>query len=171
MLAVCAEQSHAPGICPQLRDRIVSIEDGATLKMSIPTNGIWGTAGVGGANIDPCVWGCRGRARSLGGHARGTAALLILQCRGGHRCHPACDPGKLSCLGPEGHCKAPCRPPRHAAALWATPGRPAAAGGMMAVHCFLSLQALQGLYGVGEDDGADRHRGRRGCAPHQGTQA
>jgi len=39
----------------ELRENIVGEHQGETLKMTVPNRGIWGTAGVGGANIDPNI--------------------------------------------------------------------------------------------------------------------
>jgi hypothetical protein len=38
--------------CVQLRETIVSNVSGAQLTIVVPQRGIWGTAGIGGKNID-----------------------------------------------------------------------------------------------------------------------
>ena len=36
----------------QVRENVVSSEDGAKLTLVVPTTGIWGTAGIDGKNLD-----------------------------------------------------------------------------------------------------------------------
>lgn len=45
----------SPPILLQLRENIVGREQGKELVMQVPNRGIWGTAGVGGWNIDRAI--------------------------------------------------------------------------------------------------------------------
>jgi hypothetical protein len=42
----------------QLRDSIVGSSSGSELTIEVPNRGIWGTAGIGGKNIDRYAAGC-----------------------------------------------------------------------------------------------------------------
>ena len=64
-----------PALCfLQLRETIVSNVSGAQLTIVVPQRGIWGTAGIGGKNIDGC-----------GRRQPGGSALRTLQHTGWER--------------------------------------------------------------------------------------
>ena len=50
---------HLNGLVPlvDMRKNVVSHESGKTMEMVVPSRGIWGTAGIGGLNIDIAIEG------------------------------------------------------------------------------------------------------------------
>lgn len=56
MHAVITPSALRPAICVHACLPVqVSHETGKTMKMVVPSHGIWGTAGIDGMNIDPAI--------------------------------------------------------------------------------------------------------------------
>ena len=58
---------HLNGLAPRvdMRKNVISHESGKTVEMVVPDRGIWGTAGIGGLNIDTSIKGLCVRVKGV----------------------------------------------------------------------------------------------------------